>query len=208
MRRGVDCHQFSPSRRFRGDRSLVVGYVGRLSPEKSVYLLSEIEQALQQAGIEDFRIEIAGEGSQREWLRANVPRLVDHGVLHGVELARVYAGFDIFAFPSETDTYGNVVQEAMASGVACVVTGKGGPTHIISHGVDGIVANSPRGFCDAVVKLALAPALRAQLAQEARRRALDASWDAVFEGMYRAYSSHLAPLPARPVFQSGCAPAH
>ncbi|MBI5281197.1 MAG: glycosyltransferase [Candidatus Solibacter usitatus] len=188
MRRGVDCLQYAPSRRSRTDETLVIGYVGRLSPEKSVRRLAEVERAILQAGFTDFRIEIAGNGSEREWLHANVSRLRDHGILHGKDLARAYAGFDIFAFPSETDTYGNVVQEAMASAVPCVVTSAGGPAHIVSHGHDGIITTGPADFCRAVVDLALDAALRSRLAVAARRSALAASWDAVFESVYQAYA--------------------
>jgi glycosyltransferase involved in cell wall biosynthesis len=195
MRRGVDTALYSPDRRRRTGGALVIGYVGRLSPEKNVRLLAPLEQALEQAGFSDFRIEIAGHGSQRQWLAANVRRLTDHGVLCGEALARVYAGFDIFAFPSETDTYGNVVQEAMASGVPCVVTGSGGPAHIVTHSHDGFVASSPDAFIQAVLQLARDPQLRARMAANAHTTALTASWDRVFEGVYSAYRRALA-LPA------------
>ncbi len=188
MRRGVDGYQFAPSRRRRADNALVVGYVGRLSPEKSVERLVDVERALRAAGIGDYRIEVVGDGSRRAWLRAHLSRLRDHGVLSGDALAQVYAGFDIFAFPSETDTYGNVVQEAMASGVPCVVTSSGGPAHLVRHGVDGFVARDLDGFRQAVVKLAFNPSLRLRMALEARRHALGASWDAVFDSVYQGYA--------------------
>lgn len=188
MRRGVDCGLFSPARRERRDGDLVVGYVGRLSREKSVRRLAEVERALEQAGVRDFRIETAGHGAERAWLGAHVTRLKDHGVLTGEALARVYAGFDIFAFPSETDTYGNVVQEAMASGVPSVVMAAGGPAHIIGHDRDGLVAGCPAAFRNAVVELAQRPAARLRMGLAARQAALGASWDSVFRSVYEAYA--------------------
>lgn len=187
MRRGVDCHLYDPARRNRNDSAIVLGYVGRLSPEKSIRRLKDIEEALERAAVEDFRIELAGHGAERDWLRANIKRLRDHGVLRGIPLAAAYANFDIFVFPSETDTYGNVVQEAMASGVPCVVTRKGGPAAIVTDGADGLVRGRD-DFADAVVRLATDRALRGRIAQAARATALKASWDAVFESVYRTYA--------------------
>lgn len=193
MRRGVDTGLYSPAKRARsGDDALVIGYVGRLSPEKNVRLLAEVEQALLRAGLTGFRIEIAGHGGERDWLRDNVRSLRDHGVLRGESLARAYAGFDIFSFPSETDTYGNVVQEAMASGVPCVVTSRGGPAHIVTDGFDGFITATPEAFVDAVLRLASDAGLRRTMAADARATALKASWDSVFEEVYRAYGDALA----------------
>lgn len=201
MRRGVDCHLFDSRRRAREDDAVVVGYVGRLSPEKSVRRLKEVERALVAAGVREFRIEIAGHGSEGAWLRENVERLRDHGVQRGEALARVYANFDVFAFPSETDTYGNVVQEAMASGVPCVVTSEGGPAHIVTHGLDGIVARGGDEFSEAVALLARDAELRRKMGLAARRTAEGASWDAVFGGVYAAYAEALG------VPESRCAAA-
>lgn len=203
MRRGVDCELFNPRKRTRRDGALVVGYVGRLSPEKNVRHLAGVERALEQAGLDDFRIEIAGHGVERMWLRQKVARLYDHGLLHGEALAEAYAGFDIFAFPSETDTYGNVVQEAMASGVACVVMATGGPAHIVTHGLDGIVARDAGEFSDAVALLAKDAGMREALGREARQTALGASWDAVFDRVYSAYEEALGE-PRRQCAAEGC----
>jgi glycosyltransferase involved in cell wall biosynthesis len=191
MRRGVDTSLYNPDRRRRSDPAIAVGYVGRLSPEKSIRRLAAIAGGLINAGIGDFRIEIAGHGGERDWLRANVANLHDHGVLRGEQLAQAYAGFDIFAFPSETDTYGNVVQEAMASGVPCVVMNKGGPASIVTSGHDGFVCTSEASLVSAVVRLASDLALRRRLGEQARRTALDASWERVFEIVYAAYADAL-----------------
>lgn len=192
MLRGVDCALFNPARRSRSDAVFVCGYVGRLSPEKGVRRLREISLALEQAGFSEYRIEAAGDGSEREWLRAHVPRFRWLGVLTGEELARAYADFDVFVFPSETDTYGNVVQEAMASGLPCVVMNAGGPASIVQHGVSGLVCGSVEELAAAVVELARRPALRAQMGRAARRAALGRTWDQMGDAVHSAWQDALA----------------
>jgi phosphatidylinositol alpha 1,6-mannosyltransferase len=104
MQRGVDSELFSPAKRDPGDRPFTIGYVGRLSTEKNVRLLSEVEQTLMSAGHTDYRFVIVGPGSEEEWLRANMIRAEFPGILKGEDLARAYANMDVFAFPSYTDT--------------------------------------------------------------------------------------------------------
>lgn len=194
MRRGVDTELFSPSRRSRTDNTLVVGYIGRTSTEKNVQFLVEVERALREAGVGDYRIFVAGHGSLIGWLRENLQQCEIPGVLRGEALARAYADLDIFVFPSETDTFGNVVQEAMASGVPCVVTDRGGPAHIVTHGHNGFVAPAGPEFCRAVVELARNAPLRRRMAQAALAAARKASWDSVFDEVYAAYAHALAPV--------------
>ena len=133
MTRGIDTELFSPAHRSRLDRDFVIGYVGRLSPEKNVRMLADIEQRLIQAGMSNCRFLVVGEGSERAWLKANLRRAEVPGVKRGLELARAYASMDAFVFPSATDTFGNVVLEAMASGVPALVTHEGGPKYLISR---------------------------------------------------------------------------
>ncbi|MCX7604889.1 MAG: glycosyltransferase [Bryobacteraceae bacterium] len=192
MMRGVDCRLFNPCKRQREDGAFVAGYVGRLSPEKGVRRLAEAARALMKAGVADFRIEAAGEGSERRWLEREVPNFRWLGMLKGEELARAYANFDVFVFPSETDTYGNAVQEAMASGVPCVVMNAGGPATIVQHGVTGMVCDTAAGLARSVVELAQRPALRAQMGRAARRAAEGRSWDQVAATVWSAWQDAVA----------------
>ncbi len=194
MRRGVDTELYSPERRQRADPVFTLGYIGRTSTEKNVQFLVEVERALRDAGILDYRVFVAGHGSLIDWLRENLQQHDIPGVLRGEELARAYANLDLFVFPSETDTYGNVVQEAMASGVPCVVTDQGGPAHIVTHGENGLVAPVGPRFCEAVVELARDPERRRRMGGAARATALKASWDSVFDEVYQAYARALSPL--------------
>jgi glycosyltransferase involved in cell wall biosynthesis len=192
MLRGVDCDLFDPGRRSRADAAFVCGYVGRLSPEKGVRRLREVSLALAEAGVGEYRIEAAGDGSERRWLETHVPRFRWLGVLKGEALARAYADFDAFVFPSETDAYGNVVQEAMASGVPCVVMHAGGPATIVQHGVTGMVCNTVAELAGGVVELARRPALRAQMGRAARRAAMGRTWDQIGATVWLAWQEALA----------------
>ena len=191
MRRGVDTTLFTPARRDRTDGDVVVGFVGRLMPEKNVALLTRVETGLREAGLAKVRFQITGTGSERPWLERNLDNAVFTGVLSGVELARAYANLDIFAFPSKTDTFGNVVQEALASGVPAVVTDAGGPRVIVRHGETGFVAADDEEFCARVVELARRQDLRREMAAAARRQMESLSWDGVFAEVYRGYASWL-----------------
>ncbi len=191
MLRGVDTGLFSPARRTRTDPGLVIGYVGRLMPEKRVKFLADLERFLVRAGVPDFRLLIVGSGSERAWLERNIERAEFTGVLRGEALATAYANMDVFVFPSETDTFGNVVQEALASGVPAVVTNKGGPQFIVADAVDGFVAADDAEFCAAVERLARHPFLRRLMADAAAHRMESRSWDQVFEQVYEAYAAVL-----------------
>jgi phosphatidylinositol alpha 1,6-mannosyltransferase len=194
MGRGIDTQLFHPSKRQRTDDGLVVGFVGRLMPEKNLRLLPRVEEALRTAGLRDCRFVLVGEGGEREWLSRHLNRAEFTGVLKGEPLARAYADMDIFAFPSRTDTFGNVVQEAMASGVPAVVTDVGGPRFIVRDGISGAVASSDEEFCTNVVRLAKDEAHRRQLATAARKQVESLSWDHVFEEVYSGYAHTFQPV--------------
>lgn len=199
MRRGVDCDLFSPERR-RSAEDFLIGFVGRLKPEKGVRLLAEIERRMLAAGERGFRFLIVGEGSERAWLSRRMERAEFTGALHGEDLARAYAAMDAFVFPSETDTFGNVVQEALASGVPAIVTRSGGPKFLVRHGISGFVVRDPDGFVDALRLLIRYPSLRATMSQAARQTALESSWSCVFETLYEHYGRVLetAATPLEP----------
>lgn len=192
MLRGIDTRLFTPARRNRTDGTLVIGYVGRLMPEKRVRFLADLEQSLVRAGLRDFRFLIVGSGSERGWLERAMERAEFAGVLTGEPLATAYANMDVFVFPSETDTFGNVVQEAMASGVSAVVTNKGGPRFIVQDAEDGFIASDDVQFRAAVERLARDASLRRSMADAAVNRMALRSWDRVFEEVYEGYAAALS----------------
>ncbi|MDW8354515.1 MAG: glycosyltransferase [Bryobacterales bacterium] len=186
MIRGVDTSLFHPGRRRRSDDVLWLGYVGRLMPEKNVRLLARVDEALARARVADYHLLIAGLGRERRWLQSRLPRAEFYGILSPERLARLYADLDLFLFPSRTDTYGNVVQEALASGTPVIVTDGGGPKFIVTEGVNALVARTDGEFIECVLRAAGDRRLLERL--KAGARAWQApSWEAVFEGMYAAW---------------------
>jgi glycosyltransferase involved in cell wall biosynthesis len=191
MGRGVDCVLFDPAKRDVDDGKLRIGFVGRLRPEKNPRVLVDVERQLIEAGVENYEFLIVGEGTDRPWLEQNLRRSVFTGFLTGEPLATAYANMDIFVFPSETDAYGNVAQEANASGVPAIVSPKGGPKAIIEDGVSGFVAHSESEYGEKVLELMVAPKKLGEMKSAARKRALTRSWSAVFDGVFDAYRDAL-----------------
>jgi glycosyltransferase involved in cell wall biosynthesis len=193
MPRGVDADLFEPSRRTRSvsDREHVLGFVGRLSVEKNVALLARVQQELERMGVSDFRFLIVGHGAEEGWLRERLPRAEFTGVLRGEQLSAAYANMDLFVFPSHTDTFGNVVLEALASGVPAIVTPDGGPRSIVCDGATGRIVPD-EGFSSAVAAVLADPTRHAAMRVAARTYALTAGWDSVFEGVYAGYELLLA----------------
>ena len=192
MQRGVDTEWFSPQHRTRavGDEILVLGYVGRLSVEKNVALLARVERELAAMGVRGVRFLIVGHGSEEAALRSELAEAEFAGVLRGAELAEAYANMDVLVFPSHTDTFGNVVLEALASGVPAVVTPDGGPKFIVRDGETGFVTEDDR-FAEAIAGLARDRARLGEMRLRAREYALGCSWDAVFDRVYAGYETML-----------------
>lgn len=187
MKRGIDTDLYSPGKRTAADGFLRIGYVGRTTPEKNVRFLRDLEIGLRQRDISPFGFLIVGDGSEREWLKQNLVSAELPGILRGEHLATAYANMNVFAFPSRTDTFGNVVLEAFASGVPAVVTDGGGPKFIVREGVSGFVAASDEDFIARTAMLLGDTALRTRMGNAAREQALGESWDSVFEKVYDGY---------------------
>jgi len=188
MPRGVDAELFNPSKRTRerDDRERILGFVGRLSIEKNIGLLVKIQEELDRRGVTNLRFLIVGHGGDKAWLRKRLPRAEFTGVLRGEALATAYANMDLFVFPSHTDTFGNVVLEALASGVPAIVTPDGGPCTIVRDGETGRIVPDDQ-FAEAIAGLLADSGRLDQMRRDARAYALTASWDSVFEGIYAAY---------------------
>jgi glycosyltransferase involved in cell wall biosynthesis/predicted metal-dependent phosphoesterase TrpH len=197
--RGVDIARFSPTRR-QADLlpgEITVLYAGRLTHEKGADLLAD---AFLQARARDPRLHLAlaGGGPEEDRLRE---RLGEHatflGWLEGDALATAYASADLFLFASRTDTFGQVLLEAQASGLPVVAVGEGGPTSIVTDEITGRLCRADaRELADAIVDLADAPERRAQLAHNALRAVEDRTWERSLQRLADGYRRALDPTAA------------
>lgn len=187
MGRGVDSDYFNPSKRTAKDEVFRLGFVGRLRAEKNVRLLESVEKAFIDAGHQDYEFLIVGEGTERESLEQCMTKAVFTGFLEGEPLAEAYANMDVFVFPSETDAFGNVAQEAIASGVPAIVSDKGGPKFIIRDGESGFIAHGHDDYAKLALQLYNDRGLLHKMKLAAREKALSHSWDSIFESVYKGY---------------------
>jgi len=193
--RGLDTDLFSPIRRdpkfwrrfaFKRDGIRLL-YVGRISREKDLDLLATAYQQLRELEMQ-IVLFMVGHGPYAKTLAASLPDVIFTGYLTGEELATAYASADIFVFPSTTDTFGNVVIEAQASGLPVIVSDLGGPKELVQHGVDGLVtkAYDVNSFASAIRFLVENPSLRAEMGRKGRQRVVDRSWPVAFQKFWTA----------------------
>jgi glycosyltransferase involved in cell wall biosynthesis len=193
--RGVDTALFSPARRSAALRDTwqvsdcrpALLYVGRVSREKGLLHLPAISDHLHRRGLE-HRFIIVGDGPLLPALRQALPDALFSGSLSRAAVAEAFASADCFVFPSSTDTAGNVVLEAQASGLPVIVSGSGGPRENMVAGCTGAVCyrDDPQEWADAIAGVVAQP-MRAQLALSARQYALTRTWERALDPLYRAY---------------------
>lgn len=187
MGRGVDTEVFSPEKRTVKDGVFRLGSVGRLRAEKNVRMLIDLEKAMIESGRTNIKFLVVGEGTEREYLEANMKTAEFTGFIDGEQLAEAYANMDVFVFPSETDTFGNVAQEAHASGVPAIVSDKGGPKYIVRPGETGFVARNFADFVKYSIELYDDREKLNKMKATSRENAMSRSWDSIFEGVYDGY---------------------
>jgi glycosyltransferase involved in cell wall biosynthesis len=199
--RGVDLCAFTPEHRSeairlqvqaRTERPILL-LVSRLVKEKDLADLVAANDLLRSRGT-PFVLALVGDGPMREELSARLPEAFFAGHRTGPELADWYASADVFVFPSTTETLGNVVLEALASGLPAVVVDRGGPRDLIAHGVNGFVArsNDPDDLARYLRLLLEDQGLRARMAEAARASAASRDWETINGGLIENYERVIA----------------
>jgi len=199
---GVDCQLFHPDydkqfirAKWQITKKYLISFVGRLAPEKDVQTLMAVAKLLPAKVREQVQWMIVGDGPLREELEANAPsNMAFTGYLTGQELAEIYSASDLFFFPSPTETFGNVVIEALASGTPAIAANSGGVKSIVQQGITGYLCEpgSAGEFADVIVELVENDHLREQLSRNARDYALTQSWEAIFADLLWQYRMVLA----------------
>ncbi|GAA1974149.1 glycosyltransferase [Microbacterium pumilum] len=192
--RGVDLERFDPIRRDESWRARIapgrtlVGYVGRLAAEKQV---EDLKALCDMPGVQ---VLVIGEGPARVRLEQVLPDAVFTGFLGGTELAEALAGLDVFVHPGESETFCQGVQEALASGVPVVATGRGGPLDLVHNSINGWLyePGDLRGMRAAVADLVGDPAKARAFGAAGRVGVQRRSWAAVGEQLVEHYSEAVA----------------
>jgi glycosyltransferase involved in cell wall biosynthesis len=193
--RGLDTELFHPKRRDpaffekfgnqNGEVRLL--YVGRVSREKDLDLLADAYRRLRSEGL-PVQLFVVGHGPYSETFSQALPEAVFTGYLTGKELANAYASADIFVFPSTTDTFGNVIIEAQASGVPVVVSDSGGPKELVQNNENGLITKSHdvEDFTRAVRNLVVDPAMRERMGLRGRESVINRTWPTAFRKFWAA----------------------
>ncbi|OBI15570.1 glycosyltransferase family 1 protein [Mycobacterium sp. E2497] len=199
--RGVDVLRFAPSardeelrRRWSPQGKPIVGFVGRLAPEKHV------ERLIPLAARDGLQLVIVGDGVDRAKLQKAMPTAVFTGALYGDELAAAYASMDAFVHPGEHETFCQVVQEALASGLPVIAPDAGGPRDLVTPwrtglllGVDEFETKLPAAVTHLIDE-------RQRYALAARRSVLGRSWPVICDELLGHYEAVLSPFARRRVF--------
>lgn len=200
--RGVDASRFHPSKRNTAFRDayaphgeVIVGYVGRLAAEKRVEDLARL------SGMPGISVVIVGEGPAHQKLAALLPEAHFTGFLAGDELADAYASMDIFVHCGELETFGQTIQEALASGIPVIAPRRGGPIDLVDHGETGYLytPGEPEQMVQYVRELVEHQDTRAQFSARARLSVEGRTWDKVCDALLAHYEQAIRDHDALPV---------
>src|SRR6476646_369963 len=192
--RGLDTDLFNPTRRDltfwpaagMNGKEVRLLYVGRISREKDLDVLATAYKKIRETTL-PVKLYLVGDGPYSAALGDEIPDAIFLGYLTGEKLANAYASADVFVFPITTDTFGNVVLEAQASGLPVIVSDIGGPKELVEDGRTGFVtkAHDPDDFARAIERVSSDSNLRAKMGREARQQVIDRSWPGAFRKFWK-----------------------
>ncbi|GGC76674.1 glycosyltransferase family 1 protein [Hoyosella rhizosphaerae] len=189
--RGVDVDRFNPVRRsgelresWTPEGKLIVGFVGRLAPEKHVERLAVLHHR------DDVQLVIVGDGPALPKLQRLMPTAIFTGQLGGLELAQAYASFDVFVHTGDHETFCQAIQEGLASGIPVIGPDAGGPKDLIAHARTGFLLPVPgfEGVLSGAIDTFLDPVVRSQFGRAARRSVLKRTWPAICDELLGHYA--------------------
>lgn len=197
--RGVDLVRYHPNNRRRADTvalrerlspdgEVVVGYVGRIAPEKQVERLAALR------GVAGMRVAIVGDGPGEVSVRKALKRMPVAwlGRREGDDLSAAYSAMDVFVHTGTEETFGQTVQEAHAAGLPVIAPNCGGPVDLVQHGVDGFLVDDDTQLRDAVQRLVGDGLLRRRMGEAGRRSVLHTSWAEVCEELFAHYDAAIS----------------
>ncbi|MFY0606648.1 MAG: glycosyltransferase family 1 protein [Cyclobacteriaceae bacterium] len=194
--RGVNTQRFSPKKRKEGlwkeipSGNKIVLFVSRLVREKEPETLLRLYKVMEKSR-SDLTMVLVGDGPTKSFLEESMPNAIFTGRLQGEDLAHAYASADVFVFPSTTETFGNVVLEAMASGLPVVAAAEGGPVDIVQEGLTGALVEpqNESAFFQAIVKILDDESYRLKLSQAATEYAKSQNWENLCAELFNEYRS-------------------
>ncbi|NHN56556.1 glycosyltransferase family 1 protein [Calidifontibacter sp. DB0510] len=204
--RGVDTELYDPARRSDPDvealracvapnGETIIGYVGRLAPEKEVHRLQEVHD------LPGTCLVIVGDGPTRDRLERLLPKAHFLGYRSGVPLAQAYAALDVFMHTGTRETFGQTLQEAMAAGLPVVAPAMGGPLDIVKPGVTGLLFDPahPGALRQAVGGLVNDEAMRTRMGVSARGKVEQRGWARMVDQLLEFYADVVTPAHLRRV---------
>ncbi len=188
--RGVDTKLFNMSKRDTSlrsswgadDKTTVLISVGRMAPEKNLDQVLKIHEALKHKG-QEFKLVMVGDGPLKEQFQQRYPEIIFPGMLSQSNLATYYASSDLFVFPSQTETFGNVTLEALASGIPVLAFDCAAARDWVQTGVNGwlVAENNPEGFAAQAVAIFNNQDALTQITQSTRQQVVHLDWDQIAE---------------------------
>jgi len=188
--RGVDTKLFNMSKRDTSlrsswgadDKTTVLISVGRMAPEKNLDQVLKVHEALKHKG-QEFKLVMVGDGPLKEQFQQRYPEIIFPGMLSQSNLATYYASSDLFVFPSQTETFGNVTLEALASGIPVLAFDCAAARDWVQTGVNGwlVAENNPEGFAAQAVAIFNNQDALTQITQSTRQQVVHLDWDQIAE---------------------------